>query len=60
MEYAVRDVGVMMKANEKLRPVILAVKTQDGTDLLNALDGDTIAMLEVQAGEFWRDACDAK
>lgn len=60
VEYAVRDCGVLMKANEKMRPVILAVKTQGGTDLLNALDGDTIAMLEVQAGDFWRDACAGK
>lgn len=60
VEYAVRDVGTMMRANEKLRPIILAVKTQDGTDLLNALDGDTITMLEVQAGDFWRDAREAK
>lgn len=60
VEYSVRDVGTMMKANEKMLPVILAVKTHDGTDLLNALDGDTIAMLEVQAGDFWRDACAGK
>lgn len=58
--YAMRDVGVMMTPNERVRAVILSVALADGVpyELLDQLNNETIVDLSDAAATHWQDQMD--
>lgn len=47
--YEMRDMGVMMRANERVEPVLLTVESYDSANLLPELDEDTMERLRHEA-----------